>query len=104
MDENAILAALSRLEAGQASVESRLTSVEAGQTRLRVDLMERMDRMENKMTALRDDMVVNLGSNDAVKRANENTRESLRALEDVVSVIHRKVMRLETQVQNLEEK
>src|SRR4051794_10470425 len=112
---NELKAGQIRLEAGQAKLEAGLTSVEAGeaklgggltsvkasQTSLRVDLMARMDRLENINTAIRDDISVNFGAVDAVRRANDNTREELRALSDVVSLMHRQINRLQTEVEQL---
>ena len=55
MSDDPILAALARLEAGQGKLreelESGLLSVEAIQSRLRVDLMARMDRLQDALTA-----------------------------------------------------
>jgi uncharacterized phage infection (PIP) family protein YhgE len=90
-----------KLEAGQATLEAGLTSVKASQTSLRVDLMARMDRLENINTAIRDDISVNFGAVDAVRRANDNTRDELRALSDVVSLMHRQINRLQTEVEQL---
>jgi hypothetical protein len=90
----AVLAALGRLEAGQASLQ-------AGQAKLRGDLMERMDRFENKLTAIRDDIAVNHGTADQVRRANDNTREELRSLGDVVMAMERQILRLKTDVEDL---
>ena len=55
MSDDPILAALARLEAGQGKLreelKSGLLSVEAIQSRLRVDLMARMDRLQDALTA-----------------------------------------------------
>jgi hypothetical protein len=69
--DNPILAALARLEAGQTAVGN---AVSVDLTRTRVDLMARMDRLEDGLTAIRDDIAVNFGPADAVKRANDDTR------------------------------
>lgn len=47
MSDDAILAALTRLEAG-------LTRVEAGQGTLRADVMDRIDRLQNTVKAMRE--------------------------------------------------
>jgi hypothetical protein len=75
--------------------------LEDAQTSLRVDLMARMDRLEDMNTKIRDDIAVNFGATDAVRRAHDNTREELRSLSDVVSVMHRQISRLETDVEQL---
>jgi hypothetical protein len=94
-------AGLIRLEDRQAKLEDRQARLETGQTSLRVDLMARMDRLEDMNTRTRDDIAVNFGTADAVRRANDNTREELRALSDVVSLIHRQISRLQTEIEQL---
>jgi len=104
--DNPTLAALARLEAGQATlqqsvaalatraeltqVRTELTQVRTELTQVRVDLMARMDRLEDGLTAIRNDIAVNFGAADAVKRANDNTREEVRSLGEMVCA-HRAV-------------
>ncbi len=68
---------------------------------LRVDLMARMDRLENSLTDIRNDIAVNFGTADAVKRANDNTREEVRSLRDIVAALVRKIQTLETKVRDI---
>ena len=51
---------------------TRIDRLEAGQIATRVDLMERMDRLQDSLTAVRDDIGVNMGAVDAMQRANDN--------------------------------
>ncbi len=88
----------SRLQAGLGQLESR---IQASFGVLRSDVMERIDRLQNVVTLIRDDVAVNFGSSSAVKLANDNTREELRALGDVVSAMHRQIQRLQTDVREL---
>jgi uncharacterized coiled-coil DUF342 family protein len=135
--DNPILAALARLEAGQATLQqsvaalatraelaqvrveltevraeltqsvaalatrTELTQVRAELTQMRVDLMARMDRLEDGLTAIRNDIAVNFGAADVVKRANDNTREEVRSLGEMVSALVRKVRALETRVREI---
>lgn len=62
MSEDPIIAALARLEAGQADMSERLSrlettvgQVEAEQSRLRQQLNDKLDNILDKMTALRTD-------------------------------------------------
>jgi flagellar hook-associated protein FlgK len=89
-----ILSALERLVQGQAKLDSDVT-------RLRSDLMARMDRIQNAITAIRDDIAVNFGTADAVRRANDNTRDELRALVEQVNSMVRQINRLQTDVRTL---
>lgn len=94
--------ALTRLEAMHASIDSgALERLEAGQTKLRIDVMERIDRLANGITGIHDDISVNMGTADAVRRAHNHTREELRDLADNVSTMYRILARLETQIREL---
>ncbi len=75
--------------------------MQASFTGLRADVMERIDRLQNAVTLIPDDIAVNFGSSSAVKLANDTTREELRALGDVVSAMHRQIQRLQTDVREL---
>jgi chromosome segregation ATPase len=90
-----------RLAADQAALRADFARLEAAQTSLRVDCMARMDRLENGLTDIRNDIAVNFGATDAVKRANDNTREELRALGDVVSAMYRQIKALEARVRDI---
>lgn len=126
-----VLAALSRLEAGQAKLATRddltkladdvaklagdvakltgdviklagdVTKLTGDMIKLRTDLMARMDRLQDAITAIRDDIAVNLGTADQVRRANDNTRDELRALSEVVTTMLRQIQRLQTDVREL---
>lgn len=77
------------------------TDREAQITRYRTDIMDRMDRLENSLTAIRDDIAMNYGTANAVRRANDNTRDEVRNLHDVVQVLERQIQRLQTDVRGL---
>ena len=96
------------LAAGQASMGANLADLAAGQasmgadlTRLRVDMMARMDRLQDSLTAIRDDISTNYGTAEAAQRANDNTRTELRALSEVVSSLVRQIRRLDSEVRIL---
>jgi uncharacterized coiled-coil DUF342 family protein len=78
-----------------------LTRLETGQEALRTDVMARIDRLQDAVTAIRADIAVNYGAADHVRRANDNTREEVRALADTVSAMERQIQRLQTQVREL---
>ncbi len=103
-----MLAALTRLEAGQASVELRLASLQTGQsslhndlTSLRVDLMQRMDRLQNASAAIRDDVGVNMARTERAHDAVANTRDELRSLGQEVAAAFRKIRQLEDRVREI---
>jgi chromosome segregation ATPase len=69
--------------------------------RLRVDVMARMDRLQNGITSIRDDITVTTSMANRVHDANEHTREEVRALGDVVSAMQKQISRLQSQVREL---
>ena len=119
MSDSPVLAALARLEAGQTRLEAGYTRLEADvtglkadQTRLRsdflaelgktrADIMERVDRLGNAVTLIRDDIAVNMGAVDAVERANENTRADVRTLGEQVSVMWKQIKQLQSEMREV---
>lgn len=101
MSDDPILAALARLEAGQAKLEAGQGRLETSHIALRVDLMARMDRLQNSLTLIRDDITVNMGAVDAMQRANDNTRELVRSQGDQMNVMWRQLKNLEAKVRGI---
>jgi hypothetical protein len=97
-----ILSILTRLEAGQASLISRIDRLEAGQVSLRADLMARIDRLQDAVSAIQSDIAVNFGASDTVKRAQDNTREELRGFNDILMAMVRRVRALENRIREFE--
>jgi hypothetical protein len=84
-----------------AAIEALRTDLGGGIEGLRVDVMARLDRQENQLTAIRDDIATNFGTADAARRANDKTREEVKALSDVVAAMQRQIHRLQTDVLEL---
>ncbi len=129
MSETAILAALSRLEAGQGRMETRLDKLEtrldnletwldkletsfekleakvlgvaSSQTTLRVDIMARMDRLENSLTDIRNDIVVNIGAANHIRTMHDNTREEVRLIGDHVARMFSQIKGIQTRLRDI---
>nr|WP_294556683.1 hypothetical protein [uncultured Rhodopila sp.] len=119
MSDSPVLAALARLEAGQTRLEAGQTRLEADITSLkgeqarlrsdflaelgktRADIMERVDRLENAVTLIRDDIAVNMGAVDAVERANDNTRADVRTLGEQMSVMWKQIKQLQSEMREV---
>jgi methyl-accepting chemotaxis protein len=103
MSDDPILAALARLEAGQVALRHAVGDL-ATRTELsevRVAVMQRIDRLQNTVTAIRDDVAVNLGAADAAQRANDNTRELVRSQGEQLNVMWRQLKALEAKVREI---
>jgi uncharacterized coiled-coil DUF342 family protein len=126
MSDEAILAALARLEVGQTGVTTRLAGLEAGQTEMRAEItglraelaafragmvaelgktrgeiMEKVEGVQNSLTAIRDDIAVNIGSVDAARKANDNTRSDVTQMREQMSVMWRQIKQLESRVRDI---
>ncbi len=67
----------------------------------RVDLMERLDRQQNSLTDIRNDIRVNAATANSVKQLSDNTRDDLRSLHEVVTHLRLKIDRLEGRVRDI---
>ena len=97
MSDDRILAELSALRAGQEQLQ-------VGQDRLRIDVMARLDRLTDAVTAMRDDIKVNFGASETVRRANEHTREELRDTQNMIADMRRQLLSLGERLAALEQK
>ncbi len=67
---------LDGIEAGQATTNGRLDRMEAEQTRLRVDVLSRLDGIGGRLTEVREDIVVNMArANRALEATNDMSVE-----------------------------
>lgn len=117
-----ILAIVEGLQASQGKLQASQDKLQAGQNELRadvskmraelekvgtelgtlrVDAMARMDRIQDAVSGLRDDIVVNFGRADRVARHARSTDDQVRALADEVSAMERQIQRLQSDVRTL---
>ncbi len=120
MADDPVLAAIGRIEAKidtsvarletkiDTSVASLAAALEASRcearaelAELRVAMMSRMDRMQDTVTEIRDDIGVAMGAADAMQRANDNTRELVRLQGEQLTIMFRQIKRLEEKVRGI---
>jgi hypothetical protein len=82
------------LRALLAGIEDRLGARSAA-------IMDRLDRLQDSLTGIRDDIAVNYGATDAARRANDNTREEMRSLAEVQMVMVRQINRMQAELREL---
>ena len=108
MNDEPVLAAIAQLRTDLAQLRTDLTTVSEGiegqLTRLRVDVMARLDRHEDKLGTIHDDITVAIGSSDRAQQVNDNTREEVRSLGKLVNDLLHIVRKLEGRVSTLEDK
>ena len=83
------------------TILAMLATLERGQVSLRADIIGKLEKIENELTAIRDDIGVNMGRADAVERSNENIRADVRSMQEQMTVHWRQIKRLETNVREL---
>jgi hypothetical protein len=81
---------------GQSREEQTLVREEL--TRMRVDIMERIERLQDDVTNLRDDAFVTFARAERVERA---TRETTNGIGQELSGMHRQIRRLQDEVRIL---
>lgn len=96
--------ALSMILGALVRLEGNLTKVQDDVASLRVDTMARLDRHENHLASIRDDISVAMGGTDHMRRISDNTREDVRGLAEQLGTMWRKVNRLEEAVRGLSDR
>jgi predicted nucleic acid-binding Zn-ribbon protein len=103
---------MSRLEAFHSGTNGVLERLEAGQKSLRADFLDELGKtrveltgkfaeVKGEVSAIRDDIAVNIGSAEAAQRANDNTRADLRALGEQVQIIWKRMITIEADIREL---
>jgi hypothetical protein len=85
-------------------LENLVDTVHAGQAKLRADLIERMDRLQNALTAREDETDLLLGM---VAQAERDAKSAFQQASDgttLMTLLPRRLRRLEDQVRELRER
>jgi hypothetical protein len=109
MSDGPILSALARLEAKMdaeftglrtemSAFRSSVTD-ELGKTRGAI--AEKLADVQASLTAVRDDIAVDMGGVDAARLVNDNTREGMKQMREQVSVMWKQVKALEAKVRGI---
>ena len=97
MSEDAILASLTRLEAG-------LTRVESGQSTLRADVMGRVSRLQSLVDATRDEISLSMGAASTALDRTRSTRIEVENTTETLLAMQRQIMRLRASIEDLQKK
>ena len=69
--------------------------------KMRGDIMDRIDRLQHKVDQTHDDIAVNFGNTDRVERIARGAVDDMRTTSEILRVMQRQIMRLETDVDHL---
>lgn len=89
---------LERLEAGQKSLRADFLD-ELGKTRAGV--MDKIAELKGEVSAIRDDISVDSGAVDMARKVNDNTREDVRQMREHLSVLRRRLLKIEADIREL---
>jgi hypothetical protein len=112
------LDALDRLEAGQSKLLGRMDQLEGRMDRLaegqnrfrrdldsvRVDVMDRIDRLQEQFTQVRDESLVNFAFIAKIDQRQENTHEEHRLTMDIVNTMMGMLRRHAGRLEAIEDK
>ena len=93
-----------RREPTLADVLAAVTGLSDAVTKLRAAVMDRMDRLQDEVTALRADVTVNFGRTHKAEMVADNTRSEMRALSGVVNAMQKQIQHLQTEVRELRDR
>lgn len=82
-------------------LEARLDRADGRQDKMRADIMHRIDRLRHKVDQTYDDMIVNFGNTDRVERVARAAADETRTTSEILRVMQRQIMRLQTDVEQL---
>jgi hypothetical protein len=71
------------------------------ETQIRLDLMERMDRIQNDVRLLRDDITVNYAAGERSERLARGASEEVRLMAEQLSGMRRQIHNLQVEVRAL---
>jgi chromosome segregation ATPase len=94
-------ARVAALEQRVGALEERLGGLDTSSTALRVDVMDRMDRLQNSLGAIQEDITVNHAAADRAMRLARGYRDQMNDIENQLASITRLVHTLQVQVRTL---
>ena len=80
---------------------ARLERSEVVQGQTRVALVEHMGWLQGAMTEMRQDVAVNVGATDQIRRACDGTREELTVVHETIGLLVKRIRLLEADVRRL---
>ncbi len=82
-------------------VRNELTAMAERMITMRTEVMARMDRLQDDITSIKDDIGVHYRTADRALEMNEHTRAEVRSLSEVVTAMGRQIQRLQADVRTL---
>ena len=86
---------LAQMDERLGRLETRVDSLKEEVTGLRVDMMARLDRQQDSLTMIKDDINVNIAATDNSEKRYKQFRDDYGHLSHQVSLVHRRLIQLE---------
>jgi chromosome segregation ATPase len=90
-----------RLEPRLDRLESKQDTLRSDVDKMRVAIMERIDRLQHTVDGTLDSIIVDSGNTDRVERIARTALDDNRATSEILRVMQRQIMRLQTDVEQL---
>jgi chromosome segregation ATPase len=97
-------AKLSNVDAKLSNMDTRLANVEAGLAATRADVMARLDRHEDKLSAMHSDITVNMAAVGHVRDNHAGMRKEQESTNELVYAMMKQIRRLQTDVEELKDR
>ncbi len=91
---------VTQMQADMKQMQGDVTQMRGELTQLRVDVMDRIDRLQDALTLQKDDLVVNYGAADRAEKIARAAQEETRALGDIVTPMIRQIRRVQDDVRH----
>ncbi len=95
---------LTALETKVSDLEQRASATDTTVNELRSVMMAKFERIENKLTQISEDMQVTMGAASTAIQQREGDRRDLGVFVEMVTLMQRKMSRLQTDVEELQKK
>jgi hypothetical protein len=82
-------------------VRAAIAEVRAELVRVRTDVMDRIDRLQDTITTVRDEDAFNFGAAERAERIALDTREEVRAMGEQISAMVRQIRRLQSDIREI---
>ncbi len=92
---------IKQLQGDMKQMQGEMKQFRGELTQLRVDVMDRIDRLQDALTLQKDDLVVNYSAADRAEKIARAAQEETRALGDIVTPMIRQIRRLQEDVRHL---
>jgi chromosome segregation ATPase len=102
--QSQVLASFAALNDRIAGLDTKIDALRTRQEQMGFELNNRISRLQDSITTLREDMQYGVNAADHTARNLENTRQETRLLSENQSILYRKLNSMDDRLRSLEDK